>query len=209
MGVGLPLERWGGEADLQPITLQPGDTALIPSGIAIHIADPNLAAAHLALGQALLARRMWPFAEQALSNALRLDPSRAPSTLRALVEARRRQGKAQETLDTLGELIARRGLKQTTGPDGRPGWVWRFDPFLFRHFAFGRPLKELRMAQCPITLVRGGRSRLVTAELMQLALQHAPAGTPLMEVPDADHHVMVDQPLAFAGLLAGLVPGAQ
>lgn len=26
------------------LTLQPGDTALIPSGIAIHIADPNLAA---------------------------------------------------------------------------------------------------------------------------------------------------------------------
>lgn len=109
----------------------------------------------------------------------------------------------------IADLIARRGLKQTTGPDGQPGWVWRFDPFLFRHFAFGRPLKELRMAQCPITLVRGGRSRLVTAELMQLALQHAPAGTPLLEVPDADHHVMVDQPLAFADLLAGLVPGAQ
>ena len=108
----------------------------------------------------------------------------------------------------IADLIARRGLKQTTGPDGQPGWVWRFDPFLFRHFAFGRPLKELRAAQCPVTLVRGGRSRLVTAELMQLALQHAPAGTPLREVPDADHHVMVDQPLAFAGLLAELVPAA-
>ena len=108
----------------------------------------------------------------------------------------------------IADLIARRGLKQTTGPDGRPGWVWRFDPFLFRHFAFGRPLKELRAAQCPVTLVRGGRSRLVTPELMQLALEHAPAGTPLLEVPDADHHVMVDQPLAFAALLAELVPAA-
>lgn len=68
-------------------------------------ADPNLAAAHLALGQAYLARRMWPFAEQALVNALRLDNSRAPSTLRALVEARRRQGKLQETLEALDELL--------------------------------------------------------------------------------------------------------
>jgi pimeloyl-ACP methyl ester carboxylesterase len=108
----------------------------------------------------------------------------------------------------IADLIARRGLKQTTGPDGQPGWVWRFDPFLFRHFAFGRPLKELRAAQCPVTLVRGGRSRLVTAELLQLAQQHAPAGTPMLEVPDADHHVMVDQPLAFAQLLADLVPVA-
>lgn len=82
-----------------------GERALKCFTLAVE-ADPNLAAAHLALGQAFLARRMWPFAEQALSNALRLDPSRAPATLRALVEARRRQGKAQETLDTLGELIA-------------------------------------------------------------------------------------------------------
>ena len=69
-------------------------------------ADPNLAAAQLALGQAYLSRGMWPFAEQALVNALRLDNSRAPTTLRALVEARRRQGKAEETLATLDELIA-------------------------------------------------------------------------------------------------------
>ncbi len=106
----------------------------------------------------------------------------------------------------IADVIARRGLKQTTGPDGQPGWVWRFDPFLFRHFQFGRPVRDLKAAQCPITLVRGGRSRLVTAELLQLALARAPAGTELQEVPDADHHVMVDQPLAFADLLAGLVP---
>ncbi|WP_374602768.1 tetratricopeptide repeat protein [Arenimonas sp.] len=69
-------------------------------------ADPNLAAAQLALGQAYLARGMWPFAEQALANALKLDIARAPSTLRGLVEARRRQGKAEETLAALDELIA-------------------------------------------------------------------------------------------------------
>jgi len=106
----------------------------------------------------------------------------------------------------VADLIARRGLKQTVGSDGQPGWVWRFDPYLFRHFAFGRPLRELRAAQCPVTLVRGGRSRLFTAELMQHALSLAPAGTSSAEVPDADHHVMIDQPLAFAELLATLVP---
>ena len=108
----------------------------------------------------------------------------------------------------IADVIARRGLKQTTGPDGQPGWVWRFDPYLFRHFQFGRPWRDLLAAQCPITLVRGGRSRLVTAEMLQLALARAPVGTDLQEVPDADHHVMVDQPLAFAALLAGLVQAA-
>ncbi len=67
---------------------------------------PTLAAAQLALGMAYLGRGMWPFAEQALSNALALDPSRPPATLRALIEARRRQGNAAGTLAALGELIA-------------------------------------------------------------------------------------------------------
>ncbi|MBL8351717.1 MAG: alpha/beta hydrolase [Burkholderiaceae bacterium] len=106
----------------------------------------------------------------------------------------------------VADLIARRGLKPVTGPAGRPGWVWRFDPFLFRHFEFGRPYRDLKAARCPITLVRGGRSRLVTAELLAHAQSLAPPGTPVREVPDADHHVMVDQPLAFAALLDELVP---
>lgn len=69
-------------------------------------AAPNLAAAQLALGTAYLGRGMWPFAEQALNNAMSLDPSRSPATLRSLVEARRRQGKRPETLAALDELLA-------------------------------------------------------------------------------------------------------
>ena len=69
-------------------------------------ADPNLAAAQLALGQAYLARGMWPFAEKALENSLRLDPARAPGTLRGLIEARRRQGKPEETVEAINELLA-------------------------------------------------------------------------------------------------------
>ena len=108
----------------------------------------------------------------------------------------------------IADLIARRGLKSVAGPDGRPGWVWRFDPFLFRHFDFGRPYRDLRQARCPVTLVRGGRSRLLTSELMAHALSLAPAGTQVLELPDADHHLMVDQPQAFAALLDGLTPRA-
>ncbi len=108
----------------------------------------------------------------------------------------------------IADLIARRGLKQVVGPDGGPGWVWRFDPFLFRHFDFGRPYSDLGAARCPVVLVRGGRSRLVTAASFDLAMTLAPPGTLRLELPDADHHVMVDQPLALAQLLADLVPAA-
>ena len=105
----------------------------------------------------------------------------------------------------IADHIARHSLKAVVGPQGQPAWVWRFDPFVFRHFAFGQPYQDLGRAQCPMVLVRGGRSRLLSAELLANAQALAPPGTRLMAVADADHHVMVDQPLAFAELLDGLV----
>ena len=105
------------------------------------------------------------------------------------------------TAPFIADVIARRGLKPVIGPDGGPGWVWRFDPFMFRHFDFGRPQRDLAQARCPVTLVRGGRSGLVTPALMALQLAAAPAGTEALTLDDADHHLMVDQPLAFAALL--------
>ncbi|GAB2499273.1 tetratricopeptide repeat protein [Arenimonas alkanexedens] len=70
-------------------------------------AQPAMASAQLALGIAYLQRQMWVFAEQALSNALRLDPARPRVALRGLVEAQRRQQKRPATLETLDELIER------------------------------------------------------------------------------------------------------
>jgi dUTP pyrophosphatase len=47
----MPAYATGGSAGLDlracvdaPLTLQPGDTALVPTGLAIHLADPGLAA---------------------------------------------------------------------------------------------------------------------------------------------------------------------
>jgi len=108
----------------------------------------------------------------------------------------------------IADHIARHGLKQVCGPDGQPAWVWRLDPFMFRHFSFGQPQRDLAAAACPLVLLRGGRSRLVSAEMLASAVQHAPAGTRGDELPDADHHVMLDQPLALVDWLARLVPVA-
>jgi tetratricopeptide (TPR) repeat protein len=69
--------------------------------------DPNLHEAQVALGKAYLSRDMWPFAEQAFSNALALDPTRSLATLRALAQARRKQGNVEGALETLDEMIRR------------------------------------------------------------------------------------------------------
>jgi pimeloyl-ACP methyl ester carboxylesterase len=103
--------------------------------------------------------------------------------------------------------IARSSLQKAADEAGRTGYTWRTDPLLFKHFTFGKPQRDLGQAQCPVTLVRGGRSRLITPELFQLAISLAPSGSRTLELAGADHHVMADQPLGFAQMLAGLMEG--
>jgi len=100
--------------------------------------------------------------------------------------------------------IARTSMQPAVDDAGQPGFTWRTDPGLFKQFSFGRPHIDLGQARCPVTLVRGGRSRLITPELHALALGLAPPGTRSLEIADADHHVMADQPLAFARLIGEL-----
>lgn len=70
-------------------------------------ANPKLAGAQHALGMAYVGRGLWPFAEQALNNALALEPNN-PGGLRALAEACRRQDKPAEALSALDRLLALR-----------------------------------------------------------------------------------------------------
>lgn len=92
--------------------------------------------------------------------------------------------------------IARTSLQPVAG-----GVTWRFDPLMFQHFTFGRPHRELAAAQCPVVLVRGARSKLVTPAMVDYVLSLAPPGTRTAEIADADHHVMVDNPLGLVDLL--------
>ena len=108
----------------------------------------------------------------------------------------------------IADVIARRGLKAVTGPHGRPGWVWRFDPFLFHHFDFGHPQQDLDQAACPLTLVRGSHSSLIPERALAWMASVAPSGTQTRVLANADHHLMVDQPLALVALLDELAPRA-
>jgi pimeloyl-ACP methyl ester carboxylesterase len=89
--------------------------------------------------------------------------------------------------------IAAHGLRQLA--DGR--WTLKFDR---EAMAQNGPLDltpHLQRLHCPILFVRGTHSRLVTraglAALLRAA-RHAQA----VEIPDAHHHVMLDNPTAFA-----------
>jgi pimeloyl-ACP methyl ester carboxylesterase len=100
------------------------------------------------------------------------------------------------------DYIARRSIKPTEG-----GFTWKFDPFIWREFDLGDAAGLLARPRCPLALMWGERSNLMTPEVAAYMAGVAPAGTPLVPIPQADHHVMLDQPLAFIAGLRGLLAG--
>ncbi len=101
----------------------------------------------------------------------------------------------------IADHIARLSLREV--PEG--GWTWRFDPFLWRNMKRRDPAIDIRAAQRPLALVRGGASRLMRAEDAAFMMSLLPEGSPFVEIPEADHHVMIDQPLAFIAALEALL----
>ncbi len=101
--------------------------------------------------------------------------------------------------------IARASLHEVEG-----GWTWRFDPFFWQKFdGAGRMEQEaeLSAARCPIAFAWGDRSKLMQAEVVDYTRLHAPRGSPMLAIPEAEHHVMLDQPLATVATLRGLLAG--
>lgn len=102
----------------------------------------------------------------------------------------------------IADFIARRSLKEVEG-----GWTWKFDPELWHNFRMpdlGLLLPEIA---CPAALMWGERSNLMHAETLDYMIEQMPAHVRRLAIPDADHHVMIDQPLAFVAGLRGLLAG--
>ena len=112
--------------------------------------------------------------------------------------------------DWLLEYVARHSLRPTAG-----GWTWKFDPRVFT--ARSGPSQpnqfsdRLAQAGCRMALVNGERSAIVDAEVrahMAALLAGAPAaeaGVPVLDVPFASHHLLLDQPLALVTAIRGVV----
>lgn len=102
----------------------------------------------------------------------------------------------------IADYIARRSLKEVEG-----GWTWKFDPDLWHNFRMpdlGRLLPDIA---CPAAMLWGERSGLMGPETLDYMLEQLPEEVLLLPLPDADHHVMIDQPLAFVAGLRGLLAG--
>lgn len=108
------------------------------------------------------------------------------------------------------EHVARQSLKET-----ETGWTWRFDPRIFTaRRGPSHPAEfseELARASCRTAIVNGERSHIVDREVrahMAALLAGSPAasaGVPVLDVPHAYHHLLLDQPLAVVTAIRGVL----
>lgn len=96
--------------------------------------------------------------------------------------------------------IAMHSIREVEG-----GWTWKFDPVIFQSF-FPKAIHEyLADVHCRVALFRAEFSVVVdhgTAEYMYELLDRA---APVVEIPQAHHHLLLDQPLAFVAALRAIL----
>jgi pimeloyl-ACP methyl ester carboxylesterase len=107
----------------------------------------------------------------------------------------------------LVDYIARHSLKPATDEDGHEGYTWKFDPYIFNSLMKAWDQLDLTSLEtlCPIMFMRGADSMLATPSVSAYmsSLQNPPV--PMVTVPDAHHHNMLDQPLAFVSAVRGIL----
>jgi pimeloyl-ACP methyl ester carboxylesterase len=87
--------------------------------------------------------------------------------------------------------------------DGEGGWTWKFDPGIFGQRGWVRDL--LPRLEAPLTMVRCGHGMLDEAMAERICGLHRD-GARVVDLPDAGHHAMFDQPLALIDTLRALLP---
>ncbi len=97
------------------------------------------------------------------------------------------------------DYIARTSLHETP-----KGWTWKFDPQLFKGTLV--PLRDqLASVRCRVALFMGERSVVVPPDTAAYMYDLMGRIAPVIAIPEAHHHLMLDQPLAFVAALRTLL----
>jgi pimeloyl-ACP methyl ester carboxylesterase len=105
-------------------------------------------------------------------------------------------------LDYIVDHVARHSLAATDG-----GWRWKFDRRVFAQFAQGIrsvALPYLSQVTCRVALLRSEHG-LVTEDIGAFMFEKLGRVTPVIEIPEAGHHAMLDQPLILLTALRSLL----
>jgi pimeloyl-ACP methyl ester carboxylesterase len=105
----------------------------------------------------------------------------------------------------LFDYMAYHSLKEVKG-----GWSWKFHPSVFEritdaHERFLEQAKRIANAPGPIVIVYGEQSALFDDDSADYVRESGGGHIPMIAIPDARHHLMLDQPVAFASVLKAIL----
>jgi pimeloyl-ACP methyl ester carboxylesterase len=127
---------------------------------------------------------------------------RTYATLEAALARFRTVPPQDHYLDYVVDHVARHSARRVEG-----GWQWKFDRQIFAQFAGGlrsSALPYLPLVRCRLALLRS-ETGLVTADIGAEMYEQLGRVAPVIEIPEAGHHAMLDQPLLLLTAVRTLV----
>jgi pimeloyl-ACP methyl ester carboxylesterase len=85
------------------------------------------------------------------------------------------------------------------------GVTWKFDPRVFVLARTEAMHEHLANVRCRVALIRGELSYVVPPETGEYMYHLLRRNAPLVAIPEAHHHLILDQPLAFIAALRALL----
>ncbi len=99
--------------------------------------------------------------------------------------------------DYILDYIGRHSLKEVS-----QGWTWKFDDQMFNKFEFGDNMhEELAQLKCRVAVMYGENSYLFSQDIADFMFEVLDESVPFVGIPEAQHHVFLDQPMAFISAL--------
>lgn len=135
-------------------------------------------------------RRPDPEAEEGARGRAFRNPKVYPDEATALARYRLVPDQPRSN-EFIMDHIARHSLHEIEG-----GWTWKFDPAVFLRVTPRAAHEILPRVGCRIALFRAEHG-LVTPDIGEYMYELLHRKAPVIEVPAAHHHLMLDQPLAL------------
>jgi pimeloyl-ACP methyl ester carboxylesterase len=134
--------------------------------------------------------------QQAARNAQAFGPLRIYPSAEAAI-ARFRPIPDQPTLPYIRAHVAETSIRPVPGglsPAASTGWSWKFDPAIFGRSAATPTL--LHHLDCRVAIFHAEHG-IVPPDTTELMYDKLGRLAPVIEIPAAGHHVMLDQPIAL------------
>jgi pimeloyl-ACP methyl ester carboxylesterase len=128
--------------------------------------------------------------DQRVFRSLHVYPSREA------ILARFRPVPDQPVLGYIADHVAATSIRRVDG-----GWTWKWDPPIFGRELPQAPLTRL---DCRVALFRAEHG-IMSAEMSDVMYDRLGRVAPVIEIPAAGHHVMLDQPIALVAAIRTLL----